>query len=305
MKNSLLLQRLLLIFAFFNIYIIWGSTYLAVAFGLKSFPPFILVALRYLIAGATLLVYCKLKGEKLPPKKLLLKQALSGILMLVGGTGMIAWAEQYITSGQAAILVATEPLWFLLLDKKNWNIYFSNKYILGGLLIGFTGIFLFLTAGDLQVNNSTIGLIATLVVLLSAVWWVLGSLIINNNKGESSVMMNSSIQLLSAAAVSGLVAVFTDEIFSFSFSDVTVEAWLGLIFLIVFGSFAAYLSFVWLITKKPLALISTHTYVNPVVAVFLGWLFANEHLVKGQLIGLVIILIGIVLVNIPEYRKAA
>jgi drug/metabolite transporter (DMT)-like permease len=304
MKNSLLLQRLLLIVAFFNIYIIWGSTYLAVAFGLKGFPPFILVGLRYFIAGVTLLVYCKLKREKFPPKKLLLKQALSGILMLVGGTGMIAWAEQYITSGQAAILVATEPLWFLLLDKKNWNLYFSNKYILGGLPIGFTGIFLFLTAGDLQVNHSTIGLIAAVVVLLSAIWWVLGSLIINNSKGESSVMMNSSIQLLSAAAVSGLVAVFTGEIFSFSFSNVTVEAWMGLIFLIVFGSFAAYLSFVWLITKKPLALISTHTYVNPVVAVFLGWLFANEQLVKAQLVGLLIILVGIVLVNVPEYRKA-
>ena len=304
MKHSPLLHRLLLLFAFFNIYIIWGSTYLAVAFGLKGFPPFILVGLRYLIAGLILLAYCKIKGEKLPLKKLLIKQALSGILMLVGGTGMIAWAEQYITSGQAAILVATEPLLFLLLDKKNWNLYFSNKLILAGLLIGFTGIFLFLKTDNLQVSHSTISVIATFIVLLSAVWWVLGSLNINNSKGESSVMMNTSMQLLPAAVVSGLIAVFTGEISSFSFSKVTDEAWLGLLFLIVFGSLIAYLSFVWLITQRPLALISTHTYVNPVVAVFLGWLFANEQLVKGQLAGLVVILIGIVLVNLPEYRKS-
>ncbi len=305
MKQKPLLQRLLLLFAFFNIYFIWGSTYLAVAFGLKGFPPFILVGLRYFIAGIVLLAYCIVKGEKFPPQKLLLKQVLSGILMLVGGTGMIAWAEQYISSGQAAILVATEPLWFLVLDRKNWTVYFSNKYILAGLLIGFSGIFLFLKADHLQVNHSAIGLIATFVVLLSAVWWVLGSLLINNSKGESSVMMNSSMQLLPAAVLCGLIALFTGEISSFSFVNVGGQAWLGLLFLIVFGSFAAYLSFVWLISQRPLALISTHTYVNPVVAVFLGWLLANEHLVKGQILGLVIILIGIVLVNVPEYRKTA
>lgn len=304
MKHKPLLQRLLLIFAFFNIYIIWGSTYLAVAFGIKGFPPFILVGLRYLVAGLVLLAYCKIKGEKFPPLKLMGKHALSGILMLVGGTGMIAWAEQYITSGQAAILIATEPLWFLVLDRKRWSVYFSNKYILSGLIIGFTGIFLFLKADHLQVNRSGIGLIATLIVLISAIWWVLGSLIINNSKGNSSVIMNSSLQLLPAALISGLIAVFTGEFTSFSFTNVPLESWMGLLFLIVFGSFAAYLSFVWLITTRPPALVSTHTYVNPVVAVFLGWLFANEHLVKGQLAGLAVILIGIILVNVPEYRKA-
>ena len=112
MKNKPLLQRFYLILAFFNIYFIWGSTYLAVAFGLKGFPPFILVGLRYLIAGIILLAYSKVQGERFPPQKLLIKQASAGILMLVGGTGVIAWAEQYITSGQAAILVATEPFWF-------------------------------------------------------------------------------------------------------------------------------------------------------------------------------------------------
>lgn len=305
MNSKPLLQRLLLLFAFFNIYIIWGSTYLAVALGLIGFPPFILVGLRYLTAGVILLTYAKAKGESFPPKKLLLKQALSGILMLVGGTGMIAWAEQYITSGQAAILVATEPLWFLVLDRKHWPEYFSSKFIISGLIVGFAGIFLFLKSGHLQINHSQIGLIATFVVLLSTVWWVLGSLLINNSRGKSSVMMNSSMQLLPAAAVSGLIAVFTGEFSGFSFAQVPAKSWLALLFLIVFGSLIAYLSFIWLMTKRPLAIISTHTYVNPVVAVFLGWLFVNEQLVKGQLIGLLVILVGIVLVNVPEYRKTA
>lgn len=304
MKNKPLLQRFLLVFAFFNIYFIWGSTYLAVAFGLKGFPPFILVGLRYLIAGIVLLAYSKVRGERFPPQKLLVKQASAGILMLVGGTGVIAWAEQYITSGQAAILVATEPFWFLVFDRKRWPVYFSNKYILAGLTIGFIGILLFLKSGNLQFNHSSMGMTATFAVLLSTVWWVLGSLIIKDSKGESSIAMNSSIQLLSAAIICAFVAVFTDEFSGFSFSQVPILSWFGLMFLIVFGSLIAYISFVWLIGKLPPALVSTHTYVNPVVAVFLGFIFANEQLLKAQIVGLAVILTGIVLINIPEYRKA-
>jgi len=290
-------------FAFFNIYVIWGSTYLAVAYGLKGFPPFILVGLRYLAAGLLMLGWCKLKGEQLPSKKLMIRQAASGTMMLVGGTGLIAWAEQYISSGQAAILVATEPLIFLLFDRQNWSAYFSNKFILSGLLIGFTGIFLFLKLGVAVANPSPMATIASIVVLASAGLWVLGTLIVKDNKGSSTATMNASVQLLAAGLASGVVAFAKGEQTGFSFSHVSAEAWGGLIFLIVFGSLLAYLSFVWLISVKPPAIISTHTYVNPVVAVFLGWLLINEQVNTAQLICLVVILIGILVVNVPGYLK--
>jgi drug/metabolite transporter (DMT)-like permease len=294
---------LLIAFAFFNIYIIWGSTYLAVAYGLKSFPPFILVSLRYLTAGLIMLAWCKLKGEKLPETKFMLRQALSGTLMLVGGTGMIAWAEQYISSGQAAILIATEPLIFLLVDRKRWSEYFSNKYILGGLVIGFTGIFLFLKLGVAVVNPSPMATIASIVVLFSAMLWVFGSLITKDSTGKSSTVMNASIQLLAAGISSAIVAFCKSEQVGFSFGGVTPQAWAGLIFLIVMGSLVAYLSFIWLISIKPPAIISTHTYVNPVVAVFLGWLLIHESVNIAQLLSLVVILVGILLVNVPGYNK--
>jgi drug/metabolite transporter (DMT)-like permease len=298
-----LASPLLVAFAFFNIYIIWGSTYLAVAYGLKGFPPFILVGLRYLTAGLLMLAWCKIKGEQLPGKKFILRQAISGTLMLVGGTGMIAWAEQYISSGQAAILVATEPLIFLLLDRKNWSEYFSNKYIISGLLIGFTGIFLFLKLGVSVANPSPLATIASIVVLFSAVLWVLGSLITKDSKGNSSSTMNASVQLLAAGVASAGIAFAKGEQKDFSFANVTLEAWGGLLFLIIMGSLLAYLSFVWLISIKPPAIISTHTYVNPVVAVFLGWLLINEHVNTAQLICLFVILVGILLVNVPGYLK--
>jgi drug/metabolite transporter (DMT)-like permease len=302
MKNKAV-SPLLVAFAFFNIYIIWGSTYLAVAYGLKSFPPFILVSLRYLAAGLIMLAWCKLKGEKLPETKFMLRQALSGALMLVGGTGMIAWAEQYISSGQAAILIATEPLIFLLVDRKRWSEYFSNKYILGGLVIGFTGIFLFLKLGVAVVNPSPMATIASIVVLFSAMLWVFGSLITKDSKGKSSTVMNASIQLLAAGISSAIIAFCKSEQVGFSFGKVTLQAWAGLIFLIVMGSLVAYLSFIWLISIKPPAIISTHTYVNPVVAVFLGWLLIHESVNIAQLLSLIVILVGILLVNVPGYNK--
>ena len=303
MKKRSPASPLLVAFAFFSIYIVWGSTYLAVAYGLKSFPPFIMVSLRYLIAGAIMLAWCKIKGEKLPYRKFMLRHALSGTLMLVGGTGMIAWAELYISSGQAAILVATEPLIFLLLDRKRWSEYFSNKFILSGLLIGFTGIFLFLKLGVAEVNPSPMATIASIVVLFSAVLWVFGSLITRDSKGESSTVMNASIQLLAAAVASGIIAFCKSEQVGFSFAQVTTGAWGGLTFLVIMGSLVAYLSFVWLISIKPPAIVSTHTYVNPVVAVFLGWLLINESVNKAQLVSLVVILAGILLVNVPGYLK--
>lgn len=299
-------SALLVGFAFFNIYIIWGSTYLAVIYGLKGFPPFILVGLRYLTAGLLMLAWCKFKGEKLPEKKFIWRHATSGILMLVGGTGMIAWAEQYISSGQAAILVATEPLMFLVIDRKRWPEYFSNKYILSGLLIGFTGIFLFLNLGVAHADESSMATIASIVVLFSAMLWVFGSLITKDSKGETSSVMNASIQLLAAGVASGLIVFIKGEQKGFSFGSVSLEAWGGLVFLIVMGSLVAYLSFVWLISIKPPAIISTHTYVNPVVAVFLGWLLISEEVNTAQLFSLIVILAGILLVNVPGYlqRKA-
>lgn len=294
---------LLVAFAFFSIYIIWGATYLAVIYGLKSFPPFILVGLRYTIAGIILFAWCKLRGEKLPERKHLWRHALSGTMMLVGGTGMIAWAEQYISSGQAAILVATEPLIFLLVDRKRWPQYFSNRYIISGLLIGFTGIFFFLRLGVAATNTSPMATTASIVVIVSALIWVLGSLITKDNKGQSSTVMNASVQLLAAGVACGIVVLGKGEYRGFHFANVTNEGWGGLIFLIVMGSLVAYLSFIWLISIKPPAVVSTHTYVNPVVAVFLGWLMVNEPVNHAQLVCLVVILAGILLVNVPGYLK--
>ncbi|QNF33293.1 EamA family transporter [Adhaeribacter swui] len=298
--------RWLVWLAFANIYLVWGSTYLAIVFGLDGIPPFILSFMRFLTAGVILFIWCLLKGESVPSVRNLSLNAVCGTLMLVGGSGLVTWAEQYISSGSAAILIATEPFWFVLLDKKCWSTYFSHKLIIGGLVIGFTGVILFFVlpgkASGMPASEEHV--LAYLVLLGSSVLWVVGSLLSKRTDNQQdSTVMTTAEQLMAAGVVSFIISLFTAEWSGFSVATVSVKAWGGLAFLIVMGSLVAYLSFVWLISVRPPALVSTHTYINPVVAVLLGGLFAAESITPGQVAALVIILIGVLLTNIPNYKK--
>ncbi len=226
--------------------------------------------------------------------------------MLVGGSGLVTWAEQYISSSSAAILIATEPFWFVLLDRKCWSTYFSQKLIVAGLLIGFIGVILFFVQpGQASTTaGKSAPILAYLVIQLSAVLWVVGSLISKRHAtSKDSTIMTTGQQLLAAGLVSLGVSFFTNEWPGFHLAEVSAKAWGGLLFLIVMGSLVAYLSFVWLISVRPPALVSTHTYINPVVAVLLGSLFAAEKFTLIQGVALLIILTGVLLTNIPGYKK--
>jgi drug/metabolite transporter (DMT)-like permease len=289
----------LIILAFGCTYIIWGTTYLAVLFGLKGFSPFLLSALRFAVAGALLMIWCKRKKNTFPRKKDLSIVMISGILMLVGGTGLVTWAEQYIGSGQAAVITATEPFLFLLLDKKRWSFYFSQKSIVAGLLIGFGGLSLFMLFGTtasgarISAHDQWIGNAA---LLLSTLLWVVGSLYSKTTKQAGIPLMSIvAVQLLAAAAFSGLISVIRGE--GFDPDAVTGKALWSLAYLTIFGSIIAFVAFSWLLTVRPAAQVSTHTYINPIIAILAGWFFAGEPLGLVQGIGLVIVLLGVILTN--------
>lgn len=296
----------LVILAFLAIYIVWGTTYMAIAFGLKGFPPFVLTAFRGVIAGSILLIWCLARGEKLPNTGTIGNASISGVLMLVGGTGLVTWAEQYVNSGYAAIIMATEPFFFLLLDKKEWGSYFSNKWVLGGLVIGFTGIVLFFhytQAAAPETKDAGMLLTGNLVLLLGAILWVVGSLYAKYKLDHShSNTLTTGLQLLAAGLFSGLTALFTGEWADFNINTVPLPAWGGLLYLITMGSLVAYMAFTWLITIRPPALVSTHTYVNPVVAILIGWAFANEQISLLQIMALLVILAGVLFTNVPNYK---
>jgi len=290
----------LVVAAFAAIYLIWGSTYLAILFGLKTMPPFIMSGIRFAIAGAILLAWRLAQGERAASKPTL-QNAMAGIFMLFGGTGAVVWVEQHITSGMAAIIVAGMPLWFVLLDYRQWSHNFSQKLVLAGVAIGFVGVLTLFGADSGDFSEKTI--FAILVLLVGCISWAGGSLYLKYNANGQSSMMNAGVQMLAAGLFSLLFGAATGETQTFSFSAVSTESWLGLAYLITFGSLLGYLSYVWLLSVRPVVQVGTYAYVNPVVAVMLGWMFANEPFSGRQLVALGVILAGVLLINLPKYKS--
>ena len=294
--------------AFANIYIIWGVTFIAITFGIKGFPPFILSGIRFLAAGLILFGYLRAKGEKANSFVNWKKNALTGILILTGGTGVVGWAEQYVSASETSIAIAAGPFWFIAIDRKNWRNYFSDKWTVIGLIIGFTGLLLFLggSVNDLHSSSNvsiSLRISAFIALTLSSIAWVLGSLYSKNNPSSHSTFLNISQQLISAGVFSFIIAFFSKEWNDFSISKVPISAWSGLLFLIFFGSIITYLSYIWLLSFKSAAVVSTHTYINPIVTVFAGWIISGERINGGQFVGLFIILGGVLLTNLAKYIK--
>lgn len=298
--------KALVLSAFAAVYLIWGSTYLAILLAIKTIPPFFMAGGRFLIAGLILLVYALLKGEQIPDKKSVWKISLAGILMLTVGNALLAWVEQYLPSGLAAILVATVPLWFVVLDKRQWKFYFSNKQIIFGLIVGFAGVILLFagkSASDLF--DSRMKIISLFVLLVGTIGWTVGSLYSKYQKINGSTLMKVAIQMLAAGIVNLVGGFALNEQQNFVLKNISWESVGALAYLIVMGSLVAYMAYVWLLSIRPASLVGTYAYVNPVVAVFLGWLIANEHVNTQKIIGLLIVIAGLVVVNMSKEKKVA
>jgi drug/metabolite transporter (DMT)-like permease len=298
--------KALVLSAFAAVYLIWGSTYLAILLAIKTIPPFFMAGSRFLIAGLILMVYALLKGEQIPDSKSVWKISLAGILMLTVGNAFLAWVEQYLPSGLAAILVATVPLWFVLLDKKQWKYYFSNKQIIIGLIVGFAGVILLFTGkSSADLFNSKMKIISLLVLTVCTIGWTIGSLYSKYQQTNGSTLMKVSIQMLAAGIVNFIGGFALNEQQNFILKTISWQSVGALAYLIVMGSLVAYMAYVWLLSIRPASLVGTYAYVNPVVAVFLGWLIANEHVNTQKIIGLLIVIAGLVVVNMSKEKKVA
>jgi drug/metabolite transporter (DMT)-like permease len=295
--------RILVALAFIAIYFVWGTTYLANTIALRGFPPFLLAVFRYAAAGLLLAAYAVFTGIKWPTLHEIRTLSISGVLMLVGGSGIVVFAQQYIGSGYAAAIVATEPLWFILFDRKRWQLYFSNPWILTGLALGFAGIvwFSFLSTSSNDPVNGNEHWIGTGLLLLASVLWVVGTLYGNKsfNSGTSNIT-GSSIQLFAAAIVSLLIAILWGESSRLKLNAIPTEGWIGLAYLVIMGSLVAFLAFNWLIKVQPPAIVSTHTFINPIVAIFMGWAILNEQVQFLQIVAFLIVMIGVVIIQLKK-----
>ena len=296
-------SKALIVTAFALLYIIWGSTYLGILIAVKSIPPFLMAGTRFVIAGIILYTWCRLKGEATPDIKSIGHISFSGILLLFIGNSGLVWVEQYLPSGFAAIVIATTPLWFVILDKRQWKFHFANKPIILGLLIGFAGVLsLFAGKSDVHFSDNKMQLISFFVLVLGSISWATGTLYSRYKKTNGSNGMKASIQMMAAGLIASATSISTGELHQFSWSNVSAEAIMAVAYLITFGSLIGYMSFVFLMSVRPPSIVGTYAYVNPVVAVFLGWMFAHEQITWHQIIALVIILTGVIIVNFSKEK---
>lgn len=297
-------SKALIIAAFAAIYIIWGSTYIAIAIAIKDIPPLLMAGARFLTAGLILYVYSRFRGESTPDAGTVSRISFSGVLMLFCGTGALAWVEQYIATGLAAIIVATVPLWFVLFDKRNWKFNFSNKWIMAGLTIGFLGVLiLFIDKKSIDFSGDKMKLFSILVLIVGTICWSIGSLYSKYKPMVASTGMKAAFQMMAAGLMSLIAGFITGEHHRLDFGAISSNSWLALLYLITMGSLVGYMAYVWLLSVRSPAIVGTYAYVNPIVAVFLGWLILNESIVSKQLIALAVILCGVILVSFAKDKK--
>jgi len=297
----------MVVLAFAIVYIVWGSTYFFIQIAVKDFPPFILGALRFIIAGVIMVVWCIYKGENIFAAKGIKHAAISGILMLFCGNGIIIWVEQSMPSAMVAIMVSSAPLWFVLLDKPKWSENLRSKSIIAGMLIGLAGVILLFSeqvseALSLQ-GSESVKMSSMIMLVIAAITWSGGSLYSKYKSSEDPIIVTSTWQMIAAGIAFLPGIIIRDEFNGFQWKDVSGDAWMAVIYLVVLGSIAGFSAYVWLLKERPAMQVSTYAYVNPVVAVLLGVFFAKEQISSIQVIGLIIILGSVFMINMARYRR--
>ena len=271
MKTS----RMKLLLAFAAVYVIWGSTYLAIRYAIETIPPFLMMGIRSLIAGSALYLWSYKKGERVR-KGQLLPLLLLGILFFLLGHGLLAWAQRIVASGIAAILSVSDPLWIGLLESFTIKEFRLNRKQIAGLFLGFAGVGLlfFPTSGAMTLQINPFG---AFIILMSAISWSVGAVYSRVAKLPKSAFLSAGLELIIGGILLCIVSWVTGELKNFHLSMISLRSSLALAYLVIFGSIITFTAYVWLLTMTTATRVATHTYVNPVIAVLLGWVFAGER----------------------------
>ncbi|MEX0779626.1 MAG: EamA family transporter [Balneolales bacterium] len=291
--------------AFFIIYFVWGANFLATRFAIESIPPFFMVGTRFFVAGVILHIWLRLNGEGQPSFLIALPSIRQGIWLNVLGTGGVVWSQQHIPSGLAAIMLSMIPVWMVVLDRAKWKQNFSNFYTGAGLVAGLVGVLLlsdYNALGYLSENEQTF-YTALLVLVAGTICWSRGSLFTRKAGSEISLPMSLSIQMTAAGALLYVAGLLRGEQTMLVIADVTQASVIALLFLIVFSSIIGYLAYLWLLKTYPPALVGTYAYAHPLIAVYLGWLLADEQITIQTILSMGMILLAIFLIKYAHREK--
>ena len=286
----------IVLLAFACIYFLWGGAFLAIRFAIETIPPFLMAGARFLSAGAILYAWARFMGEPAPRPDQWPAATLLGGLLFVGCNGLLVWSEQYVSSGLAALIIATIPLWMVLLDWIACGSVRPTSGVAVGLILGFGGIALLLDPSDLPAGAHVRPFHAA-VLAVAAACWAAGSLYSRSARLPASPFVATAMQLLTGGGLLCLIALAAGEWDRFDLASVTLRSLVSLGFLSLFGSIAAFTSYVWLLRVSTPARVSTYAYVNPVVALILGWALGGEPIAMRTLIAASVILVSVVIIT--------
>ena len=289
--------------AFAVIYIIWGSTFLALKFAVVSIPPLMLMSLRGLVAGGILLVWAKAQGQPWPTLRQWSRATIAGALLFLLNHGGLAWAlSRGVPSGVSSVLVATIPLWIVIIEWLSGRSRRPPPRVVAGIALGFAGTALLVGPAGWQ-GGQRIDELGSIVLSLCAVSWASGSLYARHAGLPASVSLATGMQMFSGGSLLIIASGLIGEWSRVEPATFTVAAWSGLLYLIFVGSLLGFSAYMWLLHEVPPARVATYAYVNPVVAMFLGWLFANETVSRGTVVAVALSLVGVFLVVTAPLRR--
>ncbi len=291
--------------ALIAVYIAWGSTYLAIRFAVESMPPFLMAATRFLIAGMVVYIWRRMAGDPPPTRTQWRSAIIIGLFLLLGGNGGVTWAEQRIDSGMAALLVASAPFWMVLIDALRPGGEHPNWKISAGVLIGLAGIAILVTPG--QKLGSAIGfdLLGVTALMLASLFWAIGSIYGRGADLPKSPLLGTGMEMLAGSAGLFIAGTITGEWGRLELATITMRSLSGLAYLIVVGSLVGFVAYSWLMRVAPMPIVSTYAYVNPLIAVILGSLLAQEELTVRVLLAAPIIVSSVALINMARFKATS
>ncbi len=294
----------LTILAFAAIYIIWGTTYLAIRIAVETIPPFLMAGTRFVIAGLITFAILRARRVALPNRLQFRSLVIVGAFLLVGGNGLVTWSEQQVPSGMAALVVATVPVWMAIFD---WLLFKNGKpgrQTVVGLVIGFIGIAMLI--GPEQINGqATFDTLSLLILIMAPILWSMGSLYSRTADMPDNVFMSTALEMLAGGVLLLIAGLFTGETTRLDFAQISTNSLLAMFYLTIAGSIIAFTAYIWLLKRVPAARVATYTYVNPVIAVFLGWLILSEPLSPQIVVAAVIIVLAVVLITTQKTKREA
>jgi drug/metabolite transporter (DMT)-like permease len=295
-------SRLALATAFAIVYVVWGSTYLAILFAIDTLPPFLMASARFLTAGALLYVWARTLGRAAAPNRAQWRStAIVGVLLLLVGNGLVVWSEQRVPSGMAALLVGTVPCFMVLIDWLRHGGVRPSGRVIGGLGLGLVGL-LWLVGPDAVMGGGRADLLGAGALVVASCSWASGSIYSRHSPMPASPSLGTAMQMLAGGVALLAVSAALGEPWRFEPSAVSLRSALGLLYLVVFGSIIAFSAYVWLLRVSTPARVSTYAYVNPVVAVLLGWALAGEALTTRMLVAAAVIVSGVALITLAPRR---